>query len=109
MEDANSVSGLPTILILTGFFSSLIGLTNPGAGWVIVFSHIPIFAPFTMFMRICMGTASSWEIAVSLVAQILTVGVLSWLGSRIYRMGTLMYGNKLRLKELFRAMRNPTV
>ena len=107
MEDANSVSGLPTILILTGFFSSIVGLTNPGAGWVIVLSHIPIFAPFTMFMRICMGTASNWEIAVSLVAQILTVGVLSWLGSRIYRMGTLMYGNKLRLRELFRAMRNP--
>ena len=109
MEDANSVSGLPTILILTGFFSSIIGLTNPGAGWVVVLSHIPIFAPFTMFMRICMGTAANWEIAVSLVTQILTVGVLSWLGSRIYRMGTLMYGNKLRLRELFRAMRNPTV
>jgi len=105
MEDANSVQQVPTLLVMVGFFMAIFGLTNPGAGWITVASHIPFFAPFIMFMRICLGTAAHWEVAVSIVAQGLTVGLMAFLGGRIYRMGTLMYGNKPRFKDLLAAFR----
>jgi len=105
MEDANSIAYLPIMLIMAGFFVSLFGMQNPGAGWVLFFSHIPLFAPFVMFMRVCLGMAAAWEIVVSFTVQVISIGLLAWLGGRIYRMGTLMYGNKPRLKDLLAAFR----
>ena len=105
MEDANSIGFLPQMLIIVGFFTSVFGSQNPGAEWVIIISHIPLFAPFAMFTRIAMGTAESWEIIVSIVAQFATIVLISYLGARIYRMGTLMYGNKPKLKDLLAAFK----
>ncbi|MCL2605196.1 MAG: ABC transporter permease [Defluviitaleaceae bacterium] len=100
MEDASSIQTLPMMLVMGGFFMAIFGMTNPGALWVNVVSHIPFFAPFVMFMRICLGTAAVWEVAISVSAQILTIFAVAWLGARIYRMGTLMYGNKPRIRDL---------
>ena len=108
MEDANSIGFLPQMLIIVGFFASVFGSQNPGAEWVIIASHIPLFAPFAMFTRIAMGTAASWEIIVSIIAQIVTIGIISALGARIYRMGTLMYGNKPKLKDILAAFKPGT-
>ena len=99
MEDAGSILYIPMLLIMAGFFGSIFGMQNPGAAWVLALSHIPFFAPFVMFMRICLGTAAVWEIAVSIAAQFAAIGAIAWLGGRIYRMGTLMYGNRPRLRD----------
>ena len=104
MEDASSISFLPTIIIMVGFIGGIIGMQNPGAGWVAIMSQIPLTAPFFMFMRICLGTAETWEILVSIGIQIATIALLSWLGSRIYRMGTLMYGNAPKVKDIVHAL-----
>jgi len=103
MEDANSISVLPMVLIMAGMFASIFGGQNPGADWIVIVSHIPFFAPFVMFMRIASGLAATWEIVVSIVVQIVTIGILAALGARIYRMGTLMYGNKPKLKDFLAA------
>ncbi|MCL2203190.1 MAG: ABC transporter permease [Defluviitaleaceae bacterium] len=105
MEDANSIQTLPMMLVMVGFFAAIFGMTNPGALWINVLSHIPLFAPFVMFMRICLGTAALWEVAVSIAAQVATIAVVAFAGGRIYRMGTLMYGNKPRLRDLLAAFR----
>jgi len=105
MEDATSIGQLPQLLLVAGFFATMIGLNNPGAQWVTIVSHIPLLSPFVMFARICMGTAATWEIAVSLVAQVATIGIISWMGAKIYRMGTLMYGAKPTMKNLLEAFK----
>ena len=104
MEDANSIALIPTLLIVAGLLGSIFGLNNPGAQWIVVMSHVPLFAPFVMFMRVCLNMVQGWEIAVSIVAQIGMIVLLSWLGGRIYRMGTLMYGNKPKIKDLWMAV-----
>jgi len=104
MEDANSIALLPMLLIVAGLLGSVFGLNNPGAQWIVIMSHVPLFAPFMMFMRVCLNMVQGWEIAVSIVAQVATILVLSWLGGRIYRMGTLMYGNKPKIKDLWMAI-----
>jgi ABC-2 type transport system permease protein len=105
MEDANSMQTFPMLLIMGGFFAAIFGMTNPGAAWVNVLSHIPFFAPYVMFMRICLGAAAAWEVAVSVAACAATIAAVAYLGGRIYRMGTLMYGNKPRIKDLLAAFR----
>jgi len=105
MEDASSISALPLMLIMVGFFASVLGSQSPGSDFVLILSHVPLFAPFVMFMRIAMGTAATWEIIISIVAQLVTIAIIAFLGARIYRMGTLMYGNKPKLKDLLAAFK----
>ena len=105
MEDAASTSHLPTFLIIAALIGAMFGMTNPGAGWVSFMSHIPFFSPFIMFLRYCMGTAPLWEVGISIGVMAATVIALAWLGGRIYRMGTLMYGNKPKIKDLVAAFR----
>jgi len=104
-EDALSMGQLPQLLLTAGFFASMIGMNNPGAAWVMPLSHVPFISPFLMFMRITMGSAANWEIAVSIATQIITIGIVSWMGSKIYRMGTLMYGAKPTFKNLLEAFK----
>jgi ABC-2 type transport system permease protein len=105
MEDATSMGQLPQMLIMVAFFASIFASQNPGAQWVPVLSHIPLFSPFIMFVRYCMGTAANWEIYLSIAVQVVTIGVISWMAAKIYRMGTLMYGAKPSFKKLLDAFK----
>ena len=105
MEDAASTSQLPTFLIIAALIGAMFGMTNPGAGWVVIMSHIPFFTPFIMFLRYSMGTAQLWEVGISIGVMAATVVLLAWLGGRIYRIGTLMYGNKPKIKDLIAAFK----
>jgi len=105
MEDAQSMSMLPQMLIMAGFMMSIFGMNSPGAAWIDIASHVPLFGPFVMFMRITLGTAATWEIWVSIAAQIVTIAIISWMAAKIYRMGTLMYGTKPTFKNLLEAFK----
>jgi ABC-2 type transport system permease protein len=105
MEDANNAAGIPMMLIMFSFFAAMGGLMAPGAAWVTVLSYIPFFTPMVMFTRICLGTAAAWEIALSIGIQLATIILTGWLGGRIYRMGTLMYGNKINYKDMMAAIK----
>jgi len=105
MEDAQSLSQIPILLIAAGFMMVMIGMNNPGAAWVPIVSFIPFLSPFVMFMRICMGTAATWEILVSIAIQVVSIGIVAWAAAKIYRMGTLMYGAKPTMKSLLAAFK----
>ena len=105
MEDANAVATLPILLIMAGFFIALFGLLNPGSIGVVIASYVPFVLPMVMFMRVCLGTAVWWEACAAAAVQAAAIVGAGWLGARIYRMGTLMYGNPLKLKEIIRMLR----
>jgi ABC-2 type transport system permease protein len=106
MEDANAIVGLPMMLIVGSFLAANFGLMSPGAGWVVVLSYVPFFTPMVMFTRICLGAAAQWEIWLSILLQLAIIPVMGWLGAKIYRMGTLMYGNKPGFKNIIAAFRH---
>lgn len=62
-------------------------------------SIIPFTSPVNMMARIPFGV-EWWEIGLSMA--LLVVGFIgtTWLAARIYRVGILMYGKKVTLKEL---------
>ena len=105
MEDANSASVFPMMLIIVAFFGAMAGLLNPGASWVTVMSYIPFISPMVMFMRVCLGTATLAEAAAAGGIQLLAIVFTGWLGGHIYRMGTLMYGKKLNVKDIIAAVK----
>ncbi len=96
-EDVSkSASGLMAVIMVVYFFS-LVQLSNVEGPVIKILSFLPVSSYSTMFARIAMGTVAPWEIilsAVILAASIVGAGVL---GAKLYRMGTLRYGNPIKL------------
>jgi ABC-2 type transport system permease protein len=75
--------------------------TGPIAFW---FSIIPLTSPVVMMVRIPFGVPY-WEIALSMGLLILGFIAATWMASKIYRTGILMYGKKVSYKELWKWLR----
>ncbi|MER7013987.1 ABC transporter permease [Saccharopolyspora sp. NPDC000359] len=67
-----------------------------------VLSLVPGFAPTLMPMRIALGSAAPWEIAVSLVLSVLAFVLLLRLGGRIYSNAVLRTGSRVKLRDALR-------
>ena len=103
-EEASSVTVIPMLFIVASFFISLFGLTNSGSGIVTALSYFPFFAPMTMFMRVCMGSAGNAEAVVALIILAASIIFCGYLGAKIYRLGVLMYGKPPKPGEVFRML-----
>jgi ABC-2 type transport system permease protein len=77
-------------------------VTNPDGPLARVFSFIPFTAPLIMYTRVIVGKPSPVAVAISILELIVTIAVVLWLSSRIYRVGILMYGKKPNLPEILR-------
>ena len=55
-----------------------------------------------MYMRMAVGHPAWYEIAGSIVGLVVTIWVVLWVASRIYRVGVLMYGKRPNLPEILR-------
>lgn len=82
-------------------------LNNPNSPWVVAASLFPPTAPLVMVPRIGMLSAPyPWgQIALSLAFMILSIWVIIWFASRLYRVGILMYGKRATLPEILRWLR----
>jgi ABC-2 type transport system permease protein len=77
-------------------------VTDPTGFISRVFSFFPFCTPLIMYVRIAVGGASGLEIALSIIELILTIWLVLWIASRIYRVGILMYGKRPNLPEIIR-------
>jgi ABC-2 type transport system permease protein len=92
------------VLIIPILVFSMI-VKNPNSTVSVVLSLIPLFSPILMFARINLTTPSMLEIWGSIGLLILTILILIWFVSKIYRVGILMYGKRPTLPEIIRWMR----
>jgi ABC-2 type transport system permease protein len=77
-------------------------VTDPTGFISKAFSFFPFCTPLIMYVRIAVGGASGLEIALSIIELILTIWLVLWIASRIYRVGILMYGKRPNLPEIIR-------
>ena len=103
-EVQNAIQPL-TWLFMVGYFVSFFGIYNPDATWVKVVSYIPFWTPTTMLMRIGVGSATWWEILLTIVIMIVSIYICAIFAARIYRYGVLMYGQKPSMRQLFKIAR----
>ena len=92
-------------LMLGLYVTQLSVFTNPEGSAMFWLSMIPFTSPIAMLVRIAMGNAEVWEVLLSISLLILTFIGTTWIGSRIYKVGILMYGKKVTYKEMFKWIR----
>ncbi len=96
-EDVSkSVSGL-MVVIMAVYFFSLINLMDVDGKIIRILSFLPVSSYSTMFARIAMGTVAPWEILASFLILAASIAGTGLLGAKIYRMGTLRYGNPIKI------------
>ena len=80
-------------------------LGEPDGGVARVLSFIPFTAPSTMMLRIGSGDVSNAEILASLAVTVLAGAVMLFISARIFRAGLLLYGQRMTLAAVWRAVR----
>ena len=80
-------------------------LRDPNSVWSLAASFFPLTAPFVMAFRIGMQVPPLWQVAVAVGLLALSVWVVIWFSTRLYRVGILMYGKRATLPELLRWLR----
>lgn len=104
-EDVSkSASGLMIVVMIVYFFS-LVQLTNIDGTIIKVLSFLPVSSYSTMFARIAMGTVAAWEIIVSFLILAISIAGAGILGAKLYRMGTLRYGNPIKFSKALKDLR----
>lgn len=97
LEEINSAMTPVTLLVVFAFLVPVFNLTNPEGVIMKVTSFIPFSSPLAMFARFTMSDVAIWELALSIGILLVTTVLISGLSIKIYRMGTLNYGNKMGL------------
>lgn len=104
-EDINKVAGSLQMIIMLVYFIVLFQLQNPDGMAMKICSYLPISSYSAMFVRIGMGTVEMWEIVVSAVILLVSVFAAGWIAAKIYRMGTLRYGNPISFSKALKDLK----
>ena len=91
--------------MMLGFYGSITIMNNPDGPMSFWLSMIPFTSPIAMLARIPFDVPV-WELVLSIgILLVSTLGMV-FIASKIYRVGILMYGNKVTLKELWKWLKN---
>ncbi|MFT5832732.1 MAG: ABC-2 type transport system permease protein [Cognaticolwellia sp.] len=88
-----------TIPVILAIYIAIAVIENPTSNLATFASIFPLFSPIVMPARLPFNPPV-WEIVASVVVMIASVVLFIWLSGRIYRVGILLYGKKVTLREL---------
>ena len=104
-EDINKSAGGVQMVIMIVYFITLASLTNVDGIMIKVTSFLPVSSYSAMFARVAMGSVNTWEIVVSFIILVASIVVVGIIGAKIYRMGTLRYGNPIKLSNAYKSIK----
>jgi ABC-2 type transport system permease protein len=96
------LAAMPTWL---SFALIVLIMNDSNSVWSIAASFFPPTAPIIMFLRMASEIPPVWQFVVSIGLLIVSIYVVLWFSSRLYRIGILMYGKRATLPELMRWLR----
>ena len=99
LQQLNMILMLPLILCSVFIFKII---TDSDSLLAKAFSFFPFTTPLIMYVRISIHQPPVWQIALAVFDLIVTIAIVIWMASKIYRVGILMYGKKPNLPEIMR-------
>lgn len=91
-----------TMFMMLPWFLMAAIITNPDSTLTVAFSLSPVFGPLTMFVRTLVGDPPMTHVLLSIAISLVTVSVLLWITTKIFRVGILSYGKRPTIPELWR-------
>ncbi|MGB2842505.1 MAG: ABC transporter permease [Halobacteriota archaeon] len=105
VRDAQQGAMIFTMLGILPMILLSIIVNAPNSGIAKVLTYIPYTTSVTTLMRIALVEVPIYEIAASLSILAISVLIMTKLSAKIFRTGILMYGKKMKIKDIFRYLR----
>jgi len=105
VEEGSQAQSTVVLIPMIPMFASSAIIMSPNALWVRICSHIPVFTPVMMLMRLSVTSVPAWEIATTFAALMLGLVFFVIFGARIFSRGLLQFDRTLSFREIERMMR----
>ncbi len=100
-QEAQQMTGYITIFLVLPIAFAVPVMFNPDSLLVKILSQIPLLTPTMMALRLSIEMPEWWEVALSLVIQLVTIYGLMWIAGKVFRIGILITGKKPSMKEIY--------
>ena len=104
-EDISKSSSTITFIYVASFLIGMFCLSDCNGLLAKIASFIPFTSGNAMFIRISMGSVAAWEILVSGVILAGSCVVTGILAAKLFRFGTLHYGNPLKIRNVLKKLK----
>jgi ABC-2 type transport system permease protein len=104
-QEAQQIQFFVMMPIMLSFFFSLYAINSPSDPKSVFVSLIPFATPMVMYTRIVAEMPPIWQVVLSICLTAFSALFVTWLSSRIYRVGVLMYGKRPTLPEIVKWIR----
>lgn len=95
VEDVGASVTPITMLFIVAYLIASIGMQMPNGLALRIGSYVPFTAILAMPIRYTLSTVGWYELVISMILMILATLIFAYLSIRIYRLGSLNYGNKI--------------
>lgn len=106
VEDVSKAVAPITYVFIIAYLAATMAMQFPGNKIIILSSYVPFVSLFTMPIRYMLSNVTLLEVAISMALMLIVTYALAQLSIYIYRYGSLNYGNKLKIKEIFKSIKN---
>jgi ABC-2 type transport system permease protein len=103
MEELQNAIVPVNLTIFVSFIISIGALQDPNSRIAVIASILPISSAMAMPVRIVLGAAEAWQIALALVLVIGSTAALVPLAGRLYAGAVLRSGARVKLRDAWRA------
>lgn len=100
VEEVNGATLPLQLFIVAVFLISMVTLQIPDTLFAKIVCYIPFTSWMCMFVNVALGSVSFIEVIISLLLLAVTTLCVGFIGAKLYRRGTLSYGNHLKLKKV---------
>lgn len=104
-EDLQPILAPILYLFIAAYLVSIFAPMNPNAPWVTICSFIPGLSQQVMIVRYMLTYVPTWQLFVSYGLLAISILVVGYLGVRIYRMGVTVYGQRPKLRQFLKMLR----
>jgi ABC-2 type transport system permease protein len=104
-QESQQLAGIFSLMAAVPLMMGGFMFYNPNMTLMRVLSWFPLTAPTMMLLRLPMAEVPAVDIVGSMVMLIITIPAILWAGSKVFRMGLLMYGKRPSVRQVLRALR----
>jgi len=99
-REAQQTSMIFTMFAIVPLMFAQFIIMAPNSMVAKVLTYFPYTSPFITMMRLPLVEVPFYEIALSIAILIISVGLVTKLSAKIFRMGMLMYGKRANLRDI---------
>ncbi len=99
VEEVGSATAPIQFIFVGAYMLCITGMQFPQSALMRVISIIPFSSPMAMFVRYNIATVPAFDMVLAIVLMVATIWIMAKIAIKIYRLGTLNYGNRMRFTK----------